>query len=391
MRIGRVHAHQNALLPVGFAVAICVSDEPQVWRLHHEHAVFVELKAGRAIQVVQKVCDLVGLAVAVGVFEHQQAVAALAGGRALGITRPGGDPQAPPGIEGHLNRVDELGELFLAREQIRFAPLGQGHVSDGFLAAEEGVDVDFVRLERLDRREVRVINFEIAAPRHRPDALVAVGAPYVALRHFLLHHLEVGNQRAFLSGRREGQFGTSPINVVTIHSPVAGVPFAVFVQHREAQFIEIGGRRRFAKEGHEDFGRERLVARLGEEEGIKGEGMALPGRLLVEALRRVEKVHKQRVVGFSHLRHRDGIELKVGVVRARIGQVRVGQLFVGDRGEEHEARRAFAAVVRLPGVLEKFLEVLLERSDSLRPLERLVEAVEGENHVGTGLGQPIVA
>ena len=37
------------------------------------------------------------------------------------------------------------------------------------------------------------------------------------------------------------------------------------------------------------------------------------------------------------------------------------------------------------------LEVLLERSDSLRPLERLVEAVEGENHVGTGLGQPIVA
>ena len=149
----------------------------------------------------------------------------------------------------------------------------------------------------------------MAALRRRPDAFVPVGGLHIALRHFLLHHLEIRYHRAFLPGRREGQFGTAAVNVVTVHGPIAGVPFAVFVQDRQAQFIEMGGRGRFAKEGLEDFRGERLVARLGEEERIKSEGIALLRRLLVEALRHREKVHKQHVVGLGDLRHRAGIEL----------------------------------------------------------------------------------
>ena len=70
MRISGVHAHQHAFFPVSLAVAVGVTHEPQVWRLHDQHAVFVKLETSRAVQIIEEGRDLVGLAVIVRVLEH---------------------------------------------------------------------------------------------------------------------------------------------------------------------------------------------------------------------------------------------------------------------------------------------------------------------------------
>src|SRR5204863_6681659 len=50
-----------------------------------------------------------------------------------------------------------------------------------------------------------------------------------------------------------------------------------------------------------------------------------------------------------------------------------------------------AAVIFSLGVLQKFVEVLLELVETILALERFIETVKGENHVRLGLGQPFVA
>src|SRR5205823_5942776 len=116
-----------------------VANEPQIGRLHDEHAVFVELKSGGAIEIVDEVRALVGFAVAVGVFENQNAVAGAACGGALGIARPDADPEAAFGVPIHLHGLDQLGPLFFTGEEIHFGVLGGFHLGDGFFAAEEGI------------------------------------------------------------------------------------------------------------------------------------------------------------------------------------------------------------------------------------------------------------
>jgi len=88
MRVGAVHAHEDALLPIGPAVAVGIAHEPQVRRLHDQYAVAVKLKAGRAIQIVEEGRRLVRAPVAVGVLEDEQLVADFAGRRALGVIAP---------------------------------------------------------------------------------------------------------------------------------------------------------------------------------------------------------------------------------------------------------------------------------------------------------------
>ena len=317
--------------------------------------------------------DFVGLAVAVGVFKYQQAVAGFAGRRAFGVIRPGSNPKPAFGVERHLHRLDEFGELRLAGEQVHFAAVCHSHVFDRLLGVKIRTDIDLVRLQRFHRRHVRVIHFQVATPGCRPDAPVAVGGHHIALGHFLLHNLAVGNHRAFLAGRREFQFRSSAINVVP------------------AEFFQMTRRRLFVEKGLEDFRRKRLVAGLGEQEGVEGERMPLLRRLRVKPLRHREEVHEQHVVGLRHLGHRGGVEFQVGVVRRRIREIRVVKRFIGDRREKRDARRAFAAVVLRFDLLEKLVEVLFEFIQTLRALEGLVEAVKGQNDIRLRLGQPIVA
>ena len=391
VRIGGVHAHEHPFLPVGVPVAVRVAHEPQVGRLHDEHAVLVELEPGRAIQTVEEMDDLVRLAVAVGVFKDKQAVARFAGRGPFGIIPPRGNPKASFGIKIHLHGIDEFGELLFAREEARFTALGQGHVVDGLFRIKIRTDILLVRFQRIHERKHRIIHFHVAALRHGPDAFVPIFGLHIALRHFLLHHVVIGNHRAFLAGAREGQLGTAAINVVTVHGAIARMPLVAFVRHRGAEFFKMVFRRGFVEERFEDFRRQRLVACFGEKERVERERLCLLRRFRVKPLRHGEDVHKEHVIRLGHVGHGRRVELEVGVVRLRIGQVGIIDLFVGDGREEHDARRAFAAVILRPRIFEKLVEVALEFVDPSRSLERFVEAVKGENHIRLCFRQPVIA
>ena len=106
MRIRRIQAHEHAFQ----ASRPCRCQNRRQTRamfrrLHEQHTVFVKLKTGRRIQVINEMSHLVGLAGAVGVFKYQKTVADLAVGCAFGIIFPRGDPEAAFGVPRHLQIV----------------------------------------------------------------------------------------------------------------------------------------------------------------------------------------------------------------------------------------------------------------------------------------------
>ena len=151
------------------------------------------------MQVAGEDRALVGLAVAVGVLEDQQLVVHRRLRLPVRIVRPGRDPQPSFGVEGHLHRLDQLGELLLGGEQLDLQPLADRHGLDRLCAA-------------LERRRPGKIGFRVdeaaacwsrlssgrSAARHRPDALVAVRRHLVEDRQLALQHVVVAGQDVFL-------------------------------------------------------------------------------------------------------------------------------------------------------------------------------------------------
>ena len=113
---------------------------------------------------------------------------------------------------GHLHRVDQLGELLLRREELDLQPLADLHLRDRFFAAEE--DVRAVRpLAGLvgpgvdERRRVGIGDLQIrlrrwassACARARQIALVAIGGHHVEHGDLALEHLVVGREHVLLA------------------------------------------------------------------------------------------------------------------------------------------------------------------------------------------------
>ena len=119
---------QEDLLRVVLVVAVGVLEEDQVRLLRDEHAAVPELEAGGVVEVAGEHRALVGLAVAVGVFEDEQLVVHRRLRLPVRVVLPGRDPQPALGVERHLHRVDELGELLLRREQLDLQPLADRHL-----------------------------------------------------------------------------------------------------------------------------------------------------------------------------------------------------------------------------------------------------------------------
>ena len=118
VRVGRIEAGEDSLADVGLVVAVGVLQEHQVGRLGDQDAAVGELEAGRAMQAVGEDDPLVGLAVAVGVFEDQELVVHFLLGLPVRVGRPAGDPEAALGVERHLHRLGQLGKLLLGGEQV---------------------------------------------------------------------------------------------------------------------------------------------------------------------------------------------------------------------------------------------------------------------------------
>ena len=203
VRVRAVHAHEHALLFARFAV-LADGHEPQIRRLHHEHAVLVKREAGRAVEIVEEGRAFVRFAVAVGVLENEQLVAVFAQGLALGIVLPRGDPQAAFRVPRHLHGVREFGEFFLVGEKRDRAVRVDLDLFDRLFAVgisprEVGLVTGLVRRDGNGRRHVAVIQFQIAARRDRPHARVAILRHHFALLHFALHHSVVVNRVAGFS------------------------------------------------------------------------------------------------------------------------------------------------------------------------------------------------
>ena len=113
VRVRSIEAMNDPLLPVSLPIAVSVAHEPHVRRLHDEHAILIELEAGRAVQSVEEGGAFGELACLRINVEHDELVEVRRCGSRLRIRRPYGDPQSTAGVEIHLHRVDEVREFRL--------------------------------------------------------------------------------------------------------------------------------------------------------------------------------------------------------------------------------------------------------------------------------------
>lgn len=131
-------AKQNFRIAVGQVVLVLVGIEEQVRRLHDEHAPVPQGQAGRQVQTGNEILALVGVTVAVNVFQNRNPVDSLRTTRGrlghavvnrtqividlhhlepgrIGILQILNDPHPPAAIELHRDRLLDLG---LAGEQL---------------------------------------------------------------------------------------------------------------------------------------------------------------------------------------------------------------------------------------------------------------------------------
>ena len=232
---------EHALADVGLVVAVGVLEEHQVGRLGDQDAAVGELEAGRAVQAVGEDGPLVGLAVAVGVLEDQELVVHLLLGLPVRIGRPDGDPEPALGVERHLHRLGQFGELLLRGEQVDLHALGDGHLADRLLAVEEdvlavGPGAGLVGLDGDERRRVRVVDHQVLALSDGPDPLVAVGGHDV--EDF---HLALGDHAVGLAAD-EPQVGPAAVDRVAVDRAVAVEPVEVLVEDGLADLLQCSRR-----------------------------------------------------------------------------------------------------------------------------------------------------
>ena len=227
--VGGIQTVQNPLFGVGLAIAIGIAEEYQIRRLHDQHSVLVKLEAGGTIQAIGKggaFHRLAGFGIEI---EDQEFVEYLGGRHRLGIRRPGRDPQSALGIEVHLHRIDQFGEVFLRGDQFNPATIRVLDQLDGFVGIDIRHRIFAVRRCEVHRRQVVVGNGEIKTFGKRPNQLVAVFGFDIALRHFLAENFCVGHALV-------GDAGSISIDVELVDGAIAMVPFGVFQQDRLADF-----------------------------------------------------------------------------------------------------------------------------------------------------------
>ena len=287
MGVGRVDPVEDALHPVGPIIAVGILDEPQIWRLHEEHAVVVKGESGRPVQVVEKVNALVGFTVPVRVFENKEAVAFFAQRFALRIIRPNRDPKASLRIKGHLHWIGQLGKFGFGCKQGDLAAGRHLHPSNGFLAAEirkrsVRVRPRFVGLHFNGRRQIVVCDIQVAALRDRPD-------PLVPIRRHDVAHLHLAKQGVPVHHPVKLQMRATAVNVEAVDGSVALEELPVLVVDRGPQGFEVGVADRgfVAKQGLEDDRRNLLVTGLFQVDSIERQRFR---RLLVKRSRRSKKV-----------------------------------------------------------------------------------------------------
>jgi hypothetical protein len=109
VRVGRVEAVHDDVARVGLVVAVGVLQEHQVGLLRDVGPAVAQLDPGGDVELVGEDRLLVGPAVAVGVLEDQDLVVDRPAREVHRVRRHRRDPEPPPGVEGQLDRLPQLG------------------------------------------------------------------------------------------------------------------------------------------------------------------------------------------------------------------------------------------------------------------------------------------
>ena len=133
--IGGVKAVHDQLARIGAIVAVGVLEEHQVRHLRDVNAPVAQLDADGHVQAVGKNRAAIGLAVFVGVLEDQDLVVGLGTRQIHRIRGHGGDPEPALGVEGHRDRVFQVGKLDLRGKQIDRVALRKREDSDFLVRA----------------------------------------------------------------------------------------------------------------------------------------------------------------------------------------------------------------------------------------------------------------
>jgi len=121
---------------VGYVVAVAIGNEEEFGGLSDPDAAETDFESTDEIEFILEDFADVGFAVAVGVFEDEDAVLAFGGFAFEGIGIGLGDPEAAPIINGHGDGLLDVG--FTGDEE-SFEACGENHFPGGFLGGESGV------------------------------------------------------------------------------------------------------------------------------------------------------------------------------------------------------------------------------------------------------------
>ena len=404
MGVGRVEAVQHELLGVVLVVSVRILQEDEVWLLCDEHSAIPELEAGRILEIAREDRALVGLAIAIGVLEDEQLVVHRRLRLPVGIVFPGRHPQPSLGVERHLNRLHQLGKLFLGREELDLEPLADRHRLDGLVAVLERRHARHVGLGIDERQRVRVVDGQVAAAGDCPDALVAVADHLVQDRQLALQHVVVAGQDVVFGDAghllrvdvswvpaNEGEERAVAVGRIAVGHAVTLKPEPIFVDDRLAQFRQQGllVLRRVAEERPIDHLRDLTIAFRVEVDALDRQRSLVLG--VEPGARRVE-IDEGDVSGARGVGHRLGIERQTLVVLLAVWQVGIAEVFVRQRREQHDTRGRLAVVFLRERVRDPGSQLLFEGVETSLPGERLVVSEEGKDDVGLGVGagEPVV-
>ena len=364
VRIVVVEAAQDDLGAVGAAIAVGVAQQDEVTALREVDALGGELEGERQVQAAGEDRLLVGLTVAVGVLEDEDLVVGLGIARApLRVARHRGHPEATAVVEGQADRIREVGELLLGREEVDLIAGGHGEGLHSFFARQVVgrailcVARGIVGLHGRQHRRLRIGrgHVERRALGGGPDSAVAD-------QHQLVELLQFGRE---IIGTEGLVAAAEHVDAIRHLGELLPIPVLIVDRDGERGEVDLGG-------------------------GTPGKGAVdeRPGD--VDLAGGVEIDERELAGGRDFL---DGLSVK-GEVRVdgggRSGALRGGGDVERARGDQHDLRGGLAVVFLLGGVVEPGFELSLEGGDALLALERLGVAEPREDHVGLETGQPLV-
>ena len=225
------------------------------------------------------------------------------------------------------------------------------------------------------------------------DPLVAIARHGVEHFDLALEDLVVGREHVLLVDRHPRRVDVARIRAdereeraVTegregVGGAVAVEPGEVPIRDRPLQRRDvrrrIGVRRRPEQLAVDDL-REAPVALFVQVYAVYGQRR--PGAL-EQSFGRGKQVDERHAARRRHLGHGRGIALETHIVLAAVRQIRVAEILVRDRREQHDARRRTAVVLLGQGVRDPLVQLLPERRQARVAAIGLVVAEEREDHV----------